>query len=82
MHLCLATPLTLVTVTAVVQFKCQRSFTLWIGDMAKYTEDTKKKNRPSSANAAQNLTWRWIGHTLRKPSETITRQAITWNPPE
>ena len=25
--------------------------------------------------------WRWIGHTLRKPLETITRQAITWNPP-
>ena len=25
--------------------------------------------------------WRWIGHTLRKPQNTITRQAITWNPP-
>ena len=24
---------------------------------------------------------RWIGHTLRKPPETITCQAITWNPP-
>ena len=24
--------------------------------------------------------WRWIGHTLRKPSTTITRQALTWNP--
>ncbi|KAK2169554.1 hypothetical protein NP493_1186g00003 [Ridgeia piscesae] len=23
---------------------------------------------------------RWIGHMLRKPPETITRQAITWNP--
>jgi len=23
---------------------------------------------------------RWIGHTLRKPPETVTRQAITWNP--
>ena len=22
----------------------------------------------------------WIGHTLRKPPKTITRQAITWNP--
>lgn len=24
--------------------------------------------------------WRWIGHTLRKPSTSITRQALTWNP--
>ncbi|KAK2193911.1 hypothetical protein NP493_6g07016 [Ridgeia piscesae] len=28
--------------TENIQFKCQGSFTLWIGDMAKYTEDTKK----------------------------------------
>ena len=24
--------------------------------------------------------WRWIGHTLRKPPESITRQALEWNP--
>ncbi|VDO58762.1 unnamed protein product [Schistosoma margrebowiei] len=24
--------------------------------------------------------WKWIGHTLRKSSNCITRQAITWNP--
>ena len=24
--------------------------------------------------------WRWIGHTLRKPANNITRQALTWNP--
>ena len=24
--------------------------------------------------------WRWIGHTLRKRQDTITRQALTWNP--
>lgn len=24
--------------------------------------------------------WKWIGHTLRKPTQTITRQAISWNP--
>ena len=24
--------------------------------------------------------WRWIGHTLRKPADCITRQALTWNP--
>jgi hypothetical protein len=25
--------------------------------------------------------WNWIGHTLRKSPEDITRQALTWNPP-
>lgn len=24
--------------------------------------------------------WRWIGHTLRKPPQDITRQALQWNP--
>lgn len=24
--------------------------------------------------------WRWIGHTLRKPPISITRQALLWNP--
>ena len=24
--------------------------------------------------------WTWIGHTLRKPKDHITRQALTWNP--
>ncbi|CAC5395900.1 unnamed protein product [Mytilus coruscus] len=25
-------------------------------------------------------TWQWIGHTLRKPVGSITRQALEWNP--
>jgi len=25
--------------------------------------------------------WRWIGHTLRKASDDIARQAMSWNPP-
>ena len=24
--------------------------------------------------------WRWIGHTLRKPATSTTRQTLTWNP--
>ena len=24
--------------------------------------------------------WRWIGHTLRKPTSSITRHALQWNP--
>ena len=32
-------------------------------------------------NEIKKRKWRWIGHTLRKPPNTTTRQAITWNPP-
>jgi hypothetical protein len=24
--------------------------------------------------------WEWLGHTLRKPSDDIARQALEWNP--
>ena len=24
--------------------------------------------------------WGWLGHTLRKPASSTTRQALTWNP--
>ena len=24
--------------------------------------------------------WKWIGHTLRRKNESITKQALTWNP--
>ena len=24
--------------------------------------------------------WRWIGHTLRKPDDCITKVALSWNP--
>ena len=24
--------------------------------------------------------WAWVGHTLRRPSNSITRQALHWNP--
>ena len=28
----------------------------------------------------QQRRWRWIGHTLRKPTNNITRQSLKWNP--
>ena len=31
-------------------------------------------------NEIKKRKWRWIGHTLRQPPETITCQVITWNP--
>ena len=28
----------------------------------------------------QERRWKWIGHTLRRPASSITRQALSWNP--
>lgn len=28
----------------------------------------------------KNRKWRWIGHTLRKPRQNITRKGLQWNP--
>ena len=31
-------------------------------------------------NEIKTRKWRWIGHTLRKDSNDITREALEWNP--
>ncbi|KAK7103284.1 hypothetical protein V1264_018214 [Littorina saxatilis] len=39
--------------------------------------------RADQKPAAQQILrrkWGWIGHTLRKPASSITRQALKWNP--
>ena len=28
----------------------------------------------------KKIKWRWIGHTLRKPTNSINRRALQWNP--
>ena len=39
----------------------------------------RTKQDPISQQIARRK-WRWIGHSLRKPAEDITRQALQWNP--
>jgi len=40
----------------------------------------KKTNQPPIEREIKMRKWKWIGHTLRKPSSSITRQALQWNP--
>ena len=37
-------------------------------------------NQPPIVNQIQQRKMRWIGHTLRKSPDEITRQALKWNP--
>ena len=44
-------------------------------------EDLWRQTKQTAVNEEiKKRKWGWIGHTLRKPPETITRQALTWNP--
>ncbi|VDO74779.1 unnamed protein product [Schistosoma margrebowiei] len=40
----------------------------------------ERTNRLPAEEEIRKRRWKWIGHTLRKSSNCITRQALTWNP--
>jgi len=42
--------------------------------------DLWEKTHKQNAGDEIRRRWGWVGHTLRKPALTITRQALTWNP--
>ena len=44
------------------------------------TELWEQTNQIQVKDEITQRKWRWIGHTLRKPVDCITRQALTWNP--
>ncbi|VDP53531.1 unnamed protein product [Schistosoma curassoni] len=40
----------------------------------------ERTNQLSAEQEIRKRRWKWIGHALRKSSNSITRQALTWNP--
>ena len=40
----------------------------------------ERTSQPPMEKEILKRRWRWIGHTLRKPNTSTTRQALTWNP--
>ena len=40
----------------------------------------ERTNQNTISYDVKKRKWGWIGHTLRKPSDNITRQALDWNP--
>ena len=40
----------------------------------------ERTNQLPAEEQIRKRRWKWIGHTLRKSSDCITRQALTWNP--
>jgi len=40
----------------------------------------KRMKQPRIDLQIRKRKWGWLGHTLRKPTDDITRQALEWNP--
>ncbi|VDP19432.1 unnamed protein product [Schistosoma margrebowiei] len=40
----------------------------------------ERTNQPPAEEEIRKIRWKWIGHTLSKSSNCITKQALTWNP--
>ncbi|VDO57389.1 unnamed protein product [Schistosoma margrebowiei] len=40
----------------------------------------KKTNQIPTEEEIRKKRWKWIGHTLRKAPNCVTKQALTWNP--
>ncbi|GFR64265.1 hypothetical protein ElyMa_001917500 [Elysia marginata] len=42
--------------------------------------DLRERTQQQSMEVEMRRKWRWIGHTLRKPRQCITRHSLVWNP--
>ena len=76
--------------TQTMQQKIQTFFNTCLRRIYKIRWQEKIRNEDLWERAAQEPVakqilrrkWGWIGHTLRKPAASTTRQALTWNPQE
>jgi hypothetical protein len=42
-------------------------------------EEVWKRTNHEPINIIKRRKWKWTGHTLRKPQDDVTRQALEWN---
>jgi hypothetical protein len=72
------------SITAKLQVfsnKCLRKFLriFWPDQISK-SALWKRTNQPRIDLQVKKRKWGWLGHTLRKSSVDLTRQALEWNP--
>jgi hypothetical protein len=53
---------------------------IWWPNRISNEEVWRKTNHGPINIIIKRRKWKWIGHTLRKPQDDITRQALEWNP--
>ena len=58
----------------------KRIFKIWWPNKIRSEELWRKGSQEPVEMQILRRKWGWIGHTLRKPAASTTRQALTWNP--
>ncbi len=58
----------------------QTHFNIRWPDKIKNEELWGRAKQPAIEVEINKLKWGWIGHTLRKPKNSCSRQALQWNP--
>ena len=59
----------------------RRILKIWWPEIISNKDLWKMTNQEPVGRLIGRRKWTWIGHTLRKQKDHITRQALTWNPP-
>ncbi|VDP50869.1 unnamed protein product [Schistosoma curassoni] len=64
------------------RYKCSLTvvYAKYFGSVGRTLLATTKKNQISAEEEIRKKRWKWIGHTLRKAPNCVTKQALTWNP--
>jgi hypothetical protein len=61
--------------------KCLRKVLgIWWPNLMSNEEVWRRTNHEPINIIFKRRKWKWIGHTLRKPQDDITKQALEWNP--
>lgn len=58
----------------------RRIFKIWWPDRIRNEELWERAKQDPITSQIGRRKWGWIGHTLRKPPSSVTRQSLTWNP--
>jgi hypothetical protein len=62
------------------KYKCLRETLRIFWPDQTTNKEWKRMKQPRIDLQIRKRKWGWLGHTLRKPSNDIARQALGWNP--
>ena len=75
------TVITTKRIQTVVNSYLRRILDIWWHEIISNERSRQRTCQIPVEQEIRQKRWRWIGHTLRKPVDSITRQALTtWNP--
>ncbi|VDP25349.1 unnamed protein product [Schistosoma margrebowiei] len=61
------------------RYKCLLTVVRWPDTISNY-QLWERTNQFPAEEEIRKKRWKWMGNTLRKAPNCVTRQALTWNP--